>query len=73
LTLTFYHYFKKLYGSTEAPKAVYIDNRNEYGSGAVGRYGPLVRLFMPEIKLVKVDPDTEELVLDAKGFLVPVS
>ncbi|SAM08616.1 hypothetical protein [Absidia glauca] len=60
-----------LYGSTEAPKAVYIDNRNEYGSGAVGRYGPLVRLFMPEIKLVKVDPDTEELVLDAKGFLVP--
>ncbi|KAI8343409.1 hypothetical protein BC941DRAFT_411291 [Chlamydoabsidia padenii] len=60
----------EFYGSTEAPIGIYAFNKNNYGLGAVGRYGPLIRAVMPNIKFVKIDPITDEPLRNADGFLV---
>ncbi|KAI8093581.1 uncharacterized protein BX664DRAFT_330018 [Halteromyces radiatus] len=60
----------EFYASTEGPGGFYNDNTSEYGAGAIGRRGPLIRILSPQIKLVKVDPITETPVRNANGFLV---
>lgn len=63
----------EFYGASEGPGGVFNINKNERTAGAVGYSGPLVHLLRQELKLVKVDPVTEDPIRDAQGFCIPVS
>ncbi|CAO3597299.1 unnamed protein product [Absidia cylindrospora] len=60
----------EFYASTEGPGGFFNVNNNEYGSGAIGRRGPLLRALVPQIKFIKIDPVTEEPLRGGDGFLV---
>ncbi|CDS11756.1 hypothetical protein LRAMOSA04019 [Lichtheimia ramosa] len=61
----------EFYGASEGPGGVFNINKNERTAGAVGYSGPLVHLLRQELKLVKVDPVTEDPIRDAQGFCIP--
>ncbi|KAI7886071.1 acetyl-CoA synthetase-like protein [Lichtheimia hyalospora FSU 10163] len=50
----------EFYGASEGPNGVFNINKNERTAGAVGYLGPLLHLFRQDLKLVKVDPVTED-------------
>lgn len=50
----------EFYASTEAPTAMTNLNTSEFGAGAVGFRGYLCRLLRPDVRLIKIDPITEE-------------
>ncbi|KAI8328442.1 hypothetical protein BC941DRAFT_444963 [Chlamydoabsidia padenii] len=60
----------EFYASTEGPGGFFNRNNNEYGSGAIGRRGPLIRALLKQFKFVKIDPITEEPLRGKDGFLV---
>lgn len=61
----------EFYAATEAPTSLFNHNTGNFGAGAVGHRGYLFRGLRREIKLVKIDPITEEPLRDAQGFCVP--
>lgn len=61
----------EFYGSTEGPVGLLNPNSNDYGAGAVGRHGPLLRKLRSEIRIIKIDPATHEPIKDKKnGFCI---
>ena len=43
-------------------------NKGELGVGAIGHIGSLVRLFRRQMKLIRIDPITEEPLRGKNGF-----
>ncbi|KAI8147282.1 hypothetical protein BJV82DRAFT_664529 [Fennellomyces sp. T-0311] len=61
----------EFYGATESPGNTFNYNQNAYSAGAVGHLGPLVRRFLrTDLKIVKMDPVTEEPIRDKNGFCI---
>ncbi|KAF9994254.1 hypothetical protein BGZ79_000994 [Entomortierella chlamydospora] len=60
----------EFYTMSEATTALLNLNGGEDGVGAVGFRGPIVRAFQANVHLVKVDPDTEELIKDKNGYCI---
>lgn len=63
----------EFYGASEGPGGLFNINKNERTAGAVGYFGPLIQLLRQDLKLVKVDPVTEDPIRDAQGFCIQVS
>lgn len=62
----------EFYAATEAPTTLFNRNTGPFGAGAVGHRGPLFRGIRRELKLIKIDPITEEPVRGCDGFCVAV-
>ncbi|KAI9260744.1 hypothetical protein BDA99DRAFT_560803 [Phascolomyces articulosus] len=61
----------EFYGATEGPGGTFNYNQGPKTAGAVGHLGPLVRRFLrSDLKIIKIDPITEEPVRNSKGFCV---
>ncbi|KAF7723014.1 hypothetical protein EC973_002430 [Apophysomyces ossiformis] len=60
----------EFYAATEAPTSLFNLNTGEFGAGAVGHRGYLFRAVRPELKLIKIDPITEEPVRTKDGLCV---
>ncbi|ORX45313.1 acetyl-CoA synthetase-like protein [Hesseltinella vesiculosa] len=60
----------EFYAATEGPGGLFNVNKSDFGMGAIGRFGPLLRAASPGL-LVKVDPVTEYPTRNAKGYLIP--
>ncbi|KAG2224636.1 hypothetical protein INT45_007881, partial [Circinella minor] len=59
----------EFYGATEGAGGVFNYNKGPKTAGAVGHLGPLARKYLrPELKLVKIDPITEEPIRNKDGF-----
>lgn len=63
----------EFYGATEGTAGLFNHNKNEYASGAVGRHGPLLRMIRKDVINIRIDPITEEPLLDKDGHCIPVS
>ncbi|KAI9260743.1 hypothetical protein BDA99DRAFT_513101 [Phascolomyces articulosus] len=64
-------FIAEFYGATEGAGGVFNYNRGPKTAGAVGHQGPIVRRFLrPELKIVKIDPLTEEPLRNKKGFCI---
>jgi acyl-CoA synthetase (AMP-forming)/AMP-acid ligase II len=63
----------EFYGATEGPSSLFNPNTNEFGSGAVGFRGFLTRTLTGELKIIKIDPISEEPVRDKHGYCIEVS
>ena len=63
----------EFYGASEGPGGMFNIDKNGRTAGAVGYAGPILRLLRQDLKLVKVDPVTEDPIRDAQGFCIPVS
>ncbi|GAB5589480.1 hypothetical protein Unana1_04380 [Umbelopsis nana] len=60
----------EFYAATEGPSSLFNPNTNEFGSGAVGFRGLLTRTLTGELKIIKIDPISEEPVRDKQGYCV---
>ncbi|KAI8143898.1 hypothetical protein BJV82DRAFT_609800 [Fennellomyces sp. T-0311] len=60
----------EFYAATEAPTTLFNLNKGEFGSGSVGHRGYTFRGIRREIKLVKIDPITEEALRGPDGLCV---
>ncbi|KAI9493492.1 hypothetical protein BDB00DRAFT_373773 [Zychaea mexicana] len=60
----------EFYAATEAPTTLFNVNKGVLGAGSVGHRGPLFRGIRREIKLVKIDPITEEALRGPDGLCV---
>ncbi|CAO3638255.1 unnamed protein product [Cunninghamella echinulata] len=60
----------EFFGATEGLGTTMNVNHNEYGAGAIGLKGPLLRLFTKNIKIVKVDPESGEPLRGKNGYLI---
>ncbi|KAI9482512.1 hypothetical protein BDB00DRAFT_933901 [Zychaea mexicana] len=61
----------EFYGATEGPGGLFNLNVNDHGAGAVGYFGPLLRgLLRSEVKIIKIDPISEEPIRDKNGFCI---
>ncbi|KAI9020681.1 hypothetical protein CLU79DRAFT_703920 [Phycomyces nitens] len=60
----------EFYAATEAPTSMFNVNSNDFGAGAVGFRGRLIRSFRRELKIIKIDPITEEPLRDKNGFCI---
>ncbi|CDH52748.1 probable fat1-long-chain fatty acid transporter [Lichtheimia corymbifera JMRC:FSU:9682] len=60
----------EFYAATEAPTTLFNPNRGHFGSGSVGHRGYLFRAIRRELKLIKIDPISEEPVRGPDGFCV---
>ncbi|CAO3683836.1 unnamed protein product [Umbelopsis ramanniana] len=60
----------EFYGATEGPSSLFNPNTNEFGSGAVGFRGFLTRTLTGELKIIKIDPISEDPVRDKHGYCV---
>ncbi|KAI9320856.1 hypothetical protein BX666DRAFT_1245258 [Dichotomocladium elegans] len=60
----------EFYAATEAPTTLINLNTGPFGACSVGHRGYLFRLLRPELKLIKIDPVTEEALRDPKGYCV---
>lgn len=56
-----------------APTTLFNPNKGHFGSGSVGHRGYLFRALRRELKLIKIDPISEEPVRGPDGFCVVVS
>jgi acyl-CoA synthetase (AMP-forming)/AMP-acid ligase II len=50
----------EFYAATEAPTSLFNVNTGHFGAGAVGHRGFMFRAIRRELKLIKIDPITEE-------------
>ncbi|KAI9311162.1 hypothetical protein BX666DRAFT_1998515 [Dichotomocladium elegans] len=57
----------EFYGATESPTGVFNVNKNEFSCGAVASYGILLRTLRTDIRIIKVDPLTEEPIRNKDG------
>lgn len=55
-----------------APTTLFNPNKGHFGSGSVGHRGYLFRAIRRELKLIKIDPISEEPVRGPDGFCVVV-
>ncbi|KAI7850793.1 hypothetical protein BDC45DRAFT_572481 [Circinella umbellata] len=60
----------EFYAATEAPTTLFNVNKGVLGAGSVGHRGHLFRGIRREIKLVKIDPITEEALRGPDGLCV---
>ncbi|CAO3598286.1 unnamed protein product [Absidia cylindrospora] len=60
----------EFYAATEAPTSLFNVNTGHFGSGAVGHRGYLFRAIRRELKLIKIDPITEEPLRLQNGLCV---
>ncbi|KAI8147281.1 hypothetical protein BJV82DRAFT_709823 [Fennellomyces sp. T-0311] len=60
----------EFYGATEGPGGTFNYNQNECGAGAVGHFGPLIRFLRSELKIIKIDPISEEPLRNKRGFCI---
>ncbi|KAI8338476.1 hypothetical protein BC941DRAFT_494154 [Chlamydoabsidia padenii] len=60
----------EFYAATEAPTSLFNVNTGHFGAGAVGHRGYLFRAFRRELKLIKIDPITEEPIRQKNGHCV---
>ncbi|KAI9269276.1 hypothetical protein BDA99DRAFT_504049 [Phascolomyces articulosus] len=60
----------EFYAATEAPTTLFNVNKGVFGAGSVGHRGYLFRGIRREIKLVRIDPITEEALRGPDGLCV---
>ncbi|KAL0082542.1 hypothetical protein J3Q64DRAFT_1751979 [Phycomyces blakesleeanus] len=60
----------EFYAATEAPTSMFNVNSNDFGAGAVGFRGRLMRSFRRELKIIKIDPITEDPLRGKDGFCI---
>ncbi|KAI9304887.1 hypothetical protein BJ944DRAFT_180932 [Cunninghamella echinulata] len=60
----------EFYAATEAPTSLFNLNTGDFGAGAVGSRGYLFRAIRRELKLIKIDPITEEPLRTKDGYCV---
>ncbi|KAI8096747.1 uncharacterized protein BX664DRAFT_370392 [Halteromyces radiatus] len=60
----------EFYAATEAPTSLFNVNTGPFGAGAVGHRGYLFRSIRRELKLIKIDPVTEEPLRNQEGYCV---
>ncbi|CAO3610190.1 unnamed protein product [Cunninghamella blakesleeana] len=60
----------EFYAATEAPTSLFNLNTGDFGAGAVGHRGYLFRGIRRELKLIKIDPITEDVLRTKDGFCV---
>ncbi|KAI9482511.1 hypothetical protein BDB00DRAFT_965736 [Zychaea mexicana] len=58
----------EFYGSTEGVGGFFNYNRGDLGAGAIGHSGLLIRLLKRDVKLIRIDPITEEPLRGKNGF-----
>ncbi|KAI9031840.1 hypothetical protein CLU79DRAFT_730387 [Phycomyces nitens] len=58
----------ELYSASEAPTSLMNVNKNDFGAGAVGHRGMLFRTIRRDIRIIQVDPTTEEPVRTKDGL-----
>ncbi|KAI8388047.1 uncharacterized protein BYT42DRAFT_611126 [Radiomyces spectabilis] len=61
----------EFYAATEAPTSLFNVNTGDFGAGAVGHRGYLFRTLRRELKIIAIDPISEEPVRTPAGFCVP--
>lgn len=60
----------EFYAATEAPTSLFNLNTGDFGAGAVGHRGYLFRGIRRELKLIKIDPITEDALRTKDGYCV---
>ncbi|KAI8072892.1 hypothetical protein BC940DRAFT_291882 [Gongronella butleri] len=60
----------EFYAATEAPTSLFNVNSGHFGAGAVGHRGYLFRTFRGEVKMIKIDPITEDPLRGPNGLCV---
>ncbi|RUS32245.1 hypothetical protein BC938DRAFT_475960 [Jimgerdemannia flammicorona] len=60
----------EFYASTEGTNSLFNPNNGEFGSGAVGHRGSLIRSLIKDVCIIRVDPITEEPIRAPNGFCI---